>query len=117
MLPSAPFPLQCRDYIARRGLRLIETGPLPSYLPTCDWHPDSCMGASDEHRMMFIMCVHAREEGRGSFRRLVNRLRRDGWTVVVVMPLARMAAICERMGFSRSEVNGVEVMLIEGEKR
>lgn len=106
------FPEVARGLIADMKLRLVEPGPWPSYLPNAEWHGDTCMGENRQGKVMMMVLLRARIPGQGAFRRLVGRLRQDGWRVVVVLPTGEMPAICRHMGFKPERIDLIDVDLM-----
>jgi hypothetical protein len=111
------FPTMCRDIMRDMGVRIIEPGPLPSYLPSHEWLEDSCMGADDEVHTMYIFIIAALKPGTGAFRRLIDRLRADGWNVAVIEPLGDMPAICRHMGFISGRLGTLDIAVIDAKPR
>ncbi len=84
------------------GFTLLTPGDRPWFLRV-DW-PDNAIVSTDG-KSVRIVAIIAQRPGTGAFRRMVDGIRADGLTPIVVEPIGTtMPAILKRWGWKRKRV-------------
>lgn len=90
-----------RDDERARGNTIIVPGEV-EWLPAEDW--DHTIVVSQDGREVRLIAILAKRPGNGAFRRLVESIRKDGLTPVIIAPSPEMAATMRRWKWFRRYV-------------
>jgi len=100
-LAIGPVEAMTQDEIAK-GYTPIKVGEKP-WFSKRHWNDGVLSKNGKEVR---IIAIIAKQQGRGSFRKMVDGIRRDGLTPVVICPFSQMEAILKKWGWEKTVVGG-----------